>query len=589
MRTTLLRSVIAAVCVGALPSRLEAQTTAVWTHTAQRKIQHFEMTPLGDVFIGTDRRTYVLDGASGDTVWARDDIRDCGHKLRSGLTTVGFVLECSYQGTAKSVLDILEGTPFATIRPKDKFAVLELRSGQMLFDSDSAKLGRIGVADYLTDSRSFLMHSDPGGNQQDVIAAVVRDSIHIWRTGLSIKTDARWFPLLDGRRAMVYGKDGRRRVVAVLDLDERRVVWSKTDILESDMPKGFVPFPLADLSGGWIIYFGRPGPIRVDSAGNVAWRSEALPRQDPVSLTALDGALVARIKNEIIGLNPGNGAQLWRTKVRNAPATLVIGSPSGALVLSTSAVDLLASDDGSPRWSNPVSMPLGSTFTFDREHFYVASKDRTVTIRLQDGSTLSSDPYQWQHGEVPTSAVVVEDGLLLGSSHNLAFVEQSGRVRFQRSFAPVKESGVLVALRAPMAIALGAATAAHNLANTPGTANPLTASPQLPGPALSRDFFGKYANINTVIGDFAFIHTSGPVADTSGYSIVRLNRKTGEEAGRVWLGAKNPNLYSGPPDNSRPAWEGVRKTNYYLHWGTHTVFVRDANRTVTAFRFPPVG
>ena len=58
-----------------------AQESFIWTHNADREqIRHFEVTPLGTLFVSTDDGVATLDQATGEVIWSRRDIKGCEPK-----------------------------------------------------------------------------------------------------------------------------------------------------------------------------------------------------------------------------------------------------------------------------------------------------------------------------------------------------------------------------------------------------------------------------------------------------------------------------------------------------------------------------
>ena len=54
------------------------QETTLWEYNAGlTPIGHFEVTPLGSIFVGRPDRTVALDQYTGQVLWERDDIQGC--------------------------------------------------------------------------------------------------------------------------------------------------------------------------------------------------------------------------------------------------------------------------------------------------------------------------------------------------------------------------------------------------------------------------------------------------------------------------------------------------------------------------------
>jgi len=65
-----------AMCVF-LPTVFGQETTLWEYNTGLAQIGHFEVTPLGSIFVGLPDRVVMLDQYTGEALWERDDIREC--------------------------------------------------------------------------------------------------------------------------------------------------------------------------------------------------------------------------------------------------------------------------------------------------------------------------------------------------------------------------------------------------------------------------------------------------------------------------------------------------------------------------------
>jgi hypothetical protein len=296
--------------------------------------------------------------------------------------------------------------------------------------------------------------------------------------------------------------------------------------------------------------------------------------------TLYDGSrLYVQANNEVIAIDAANGEIAWEHRARAKPLSGIVDSPTGIILTSPAALDAVAHETGRPLWNAPTSLPPQSPRAIDSQRFYAAASDHLNTIRLDDGSSTRSSPFTLEFRESPQSLELTSDGVLIASRQNLLSVDSQGNVRYQAAYPPVRESGFLVALRKPLALGVALAAGLHNLTNT----NPML--PMVAGPVLPHDYFGRYPNIRAGDDRFRFIHTNEPIGDTAGYSLVRIDKFSGAVTGHIIFGERNPNLYIGPPDNSRPKWEGVRKTNIFVHSATQSVFLKESARVVKGFRF----
>jgi len=556
---------------------LSAQNPPNWKYQASKDIKHFEMTSRGDLFVSTDREVFLLDGKSGAVRWSRTDVRDCEFRQKSGWTSVTWEPGCNYLGKNDSIFSLVPGTPYAVFRPENRVAIINLETGKTLLDSEGRGWGK--VLEYLYIEQRVLLQVDLGKDRYEVIAVRLEDNSDEWRTGVLIKTGFTFLGQSDDGNALIYGKNRQnQRILASLDLETRKVDWQSTSLLQSDLADLFPPRPIRSADSGWLVYLNEAGPMRLDRNGNLVWRCSELAGRKPTQMFYDGTRLYIMHPGSVVAVDPEKGSILWRRETAPEATRGLRLHPLGLLLSSAVSVDLLSRDDGKSLWSKPADVSLLSPYVFNENELYVASSAYVSTVDLTDGRVARSSQYTFDYGERPETLEKVDGGLLVSSRQNLALIDKEGRVVYHRHYPPVRESGLLVALRAPIALAVGVATASYN-----GQRGPM--EPGTPG-NLPRDFFElRQAEVDVRGDGFAIMHTDQPTPGVRGYSVVRLDKATGDEAGRIWLGDKNPNLYSGPPDNSRPMWEGVRKTNFYFHWSTQMLFLKDGDKRIQAFGF----
>ena len=133
-----------------VPTAFGQETTA-WEHDAIAEIGHFEVTPLGSIFVARPDRTVVLDQYTGQALWERDDIQGCKPRADDSETAVNEA----------------DGTIRCRVRG------MESRGG---FGSD---------ADFRTGARFSTL---PNTNLRRVFVGLIVQAIDIWRLILTMAT-----------------------------------------------------------------------------------------------------------------------------------------------------------------------------------------------------------------------------------------------------------------------------------------------------------------------------------------------------------------------------------------------------------------
>jgi hypothetical protein len=150
----------------------------------------------------------------------------------------------------------------------------------------------------------------------------------------------------------------------------------------------------------------------VTDAGALAFRQK-LPGGAPIALSAEDGALIAALPSQVVGLDPSDGRVLWRRKLR---ATMLFGS----IAVAETAVVALDAHTGTVRWQQ--TMPIRAACVSE-DLIAVLSGDRVLGLSLADGTQKLAVALPWaedlragDEGEPsfvatgPTSAACIRGG-----------------------------------------------------------------------------------------------------------------------------------------------------------------------------------
>ncbi len=199
--------VASAVVLTALAVELHAQDTSLWRYTTTEKIEFYRVTPLGDLVVGTKDQIVSLNPETGEVQWTRSDIQK--------LPTEGF--------------GPIPFTPYSVLRTKDGIALIDLATGETLWDSTVVPLEKV---------RGYLLVP-----QHDML--------------------------------LVYGETpGSKRTFVAVELTTGEVRWGQDTLLQEN-PKlqrghgihsfaGHQP-PLLDSDTTFILNISKDGPLRIDS------------------------------------------------------------------------------------------------------------------------------------------------------------------------------------------------------------------------------------------------------------------------------------------------------------------------------------
>ena len=142
------------------------RNSILWNHvTDGEKIGHFQITPLGSVFVSTDNRVAALDPDKGDLIWERDDIKRCGTNADDGS------IRCNFLGTGNTRFSVKEHTNLGLfISGFDRLAVLNLATGTTVFDSVDIPLKKVRAYMHVPELDQFLLSGKTDGERGVIVA-----------------------------------------------------------------------------------------------------------------------------------------------------------------------------------------------------------------------------------------------------------------------------------------------------------------------------------------------------------------------------------------------------------------------------------
>ena len=350
------------------------------------------------------------------------------------------------------------------------------------------------------------------------------------------------------------GKGGMRLVGASLDSG---VVRWRQDTLFSDVPDlarkwqeislSLPPQVLLDSDTTLVAFPTRGGVMRLDSrTGALLWRIDALARTEPplgvayAGLTADSSVILVPYERHLMAVRRADGKVVWDHS-GDFPSRLaqIAVTPQGYLVRGyfkgrepspqiKPFVDLLDPATGRSRWPTAIGdIDDASAMLVRGDTAWLASQRRLLAIALPTGEVRRVGEFKFKGDEFPVAMEEVDGKLVLLSDHNLVGVTPSGEVRFERYyerpgsslFSKIVDAGLFVG----MSVAISATGS-----------QPV----YVPGPDPVADPRRLRA-----LQERRYVHMLTGEKDTTGtkgFSVVRLEKATGQEVGRVWVNARSP-------------------------------------------------
>ena len=403
---------------------------------------------------------------------------------------------------------------FAGITTPDSLTLIEIDQGRALWNlGRQLPLDSVAGFAVLPERNLLLGHGPAGDSGYRVVAATLDSGAVRWRA--------------DSLFARVPDLRKRRKELAT--------AWWHPVLVDSDTT--MVLFPR------------QGGPMRLDSrTGALLWRLDSLAEVEPpltlagyapITHDTAAGVVLVPFENYLMAVRVADGRTLWRTPEK-FPSRLaeIRVTPQGYLVRGYFKgnrpspkvgpfVDLLDPATGGSRWPAAArDLDDASAMTVVGDTAWLAGRGKLIGLALATGATTVRAEYKLRSDEVPATLETRESMLLVTSPHNLVGITPSGEVRWQLHYPPPGASLFSQIVGATLLIGIGAVT------NT----TPI----YLPGPKTVAD-----PRWTRAIEARRYVHILTGAKDpagTKGFSVVRLEKATGKEAGRVWVNQRRPDF-----------------------------------------------
>lgn len=482
----------------------QPDTTPVWRLTTSSDITAIILDSVDTpvLFVLTKQGLLCLDPATGAQRWAREDLR---HVPPANLILIPSSARALALGEAG-------------------MEILDLHTGQRVSGSSSWSVSE--VYGFLTIGRLdlALLVAKTSASNHTLLGVDVRTGQVKWRQDGVFAKGPELLQVFSGRRRGMYN-------------------FSTSTLHGSQIP-------VMDTDTTLIIYLSKDGPVKIHVAtGAVLWRAVALKGNDvplwaggyAFSVTTPD-ILYVPVENSLSALAANDGRAMWGPgqalpgRIRQMELTssglLVRGAKPNrdGYLIDHRFVDLIDPRTGKSVWAGGArEVEHTAPFVTRGDTAYLATKNQLVAMSLADGSARVLASFKFEGGQAPVDVELRDNGILLLASHNMLLVDHDGATVYHRSFKP------------------------------PGTGFFEAAL----GRFLDKPLKGTMTGIAE---HFVYVVTKAVnPSGREGLSLVRVDKRDGSEAGRIWLGGK-------PGD-------------YEVEPVTDMVYLQRADREVVAMRF----
>ena len=537
-------------------------------------IQHFEVTPLGTLFVSTDDGVATLDQETGEVIWSRRDIKGCKPKEST---------QCNFLGKKNTTFSTIANTNFGLFQvgrfrafdvrernPFERYAVVDLETGSTIWDSLDLPIEKTKAFQYIPWLDQFMLAGETKDKRGVVVALRGTDGEVLWQRDIDYLDRFKFVAMPDDSRVLLYGRtnsgDYSLISVGLMDGSEH---WRLEGVLQRDA-RDRAALLLPDTDATAILYFTKDGPFRfrLDN-GEVLWRVDDWDEEPPYNLgrsggssatMVLDGDLLF-VPNgkKVDALRVRDGSRVWRVERDFGIELVDLRIVSRGLLVRARTFDLLDPTTGRSLWADRTDrFPWPTALHVDTDAIYLAAEKAFSSVDLATGRVTELAKYDF-HGDRPTQMETTEGSFLLMSRQNLLRLNGDGAAEYHtylkapgvsgwQKFGRIAASAALTGLSAA-----GAATAV-----SPGSFYTY----RVFRPTLSAQYGSTIESPKSY-----FMYTEQPAAGREGFSLVRVDKASGVVTGRLWLDERDP--------------------SYSVDSYTETVFYQTTDYDLGALRFQP--
>ena len=543
------------------------QETTLWEYNAGlTRIGHFEVTPLGSIFVGRPDRALTLDQYTGQVLWERTDIQGCNPRADDPDTTsneADGTIRCQVLGMASrggfgSDADFRTAARFSSIpntnlgifetgfrgrdRTSERYMAIDLDTGDTLWDSAELSLERTRGYLYVAELNRFLLAGEDANENGLIVSIDGSDGTVLWQQETDIVDRFKFLGVPNGRQILAYGKqdDGSRTLVSI-GLSAGGEQWRVEGLLRNDANNRNVLLRTLDDESA-VLYITKDGPflVKLDS-GELIWQvtrwNEDPPDPGTAGMVLGEELLFVPSGRHARALRLEDGVAVWQTRDRFDDDPVDMRMLTGGLLVRAREIDLLDPETGRSRWQERSDrFDENSQVLVEDDALYVAEDERLSVIDLSTGEVARLAEYDLD-GDDPPRMERLDESLVLMSRQNILKISRSGDTEYH-VFQNAPSAGFFSKLLA----AIDAAVYSLEEDNTQrftATGDERVEAQQRYDRARTRmlDSFPVLrerarSGEDTTGGYYLFTDT--PVAGREGYSLVQIDKTSGTEVGRLW-------------------------------------------------------
>lgn len=545
------------------------QPAVRWRHEARDIIDHTELTAFGTLLVSTSTATVALEPDSGRVVWSSSALRGC----RTGGTPPA--TSCRFDGQGGYQLHLYDELPVALLARPDHLVAFDLHAGTERWRSDSAGFPRSeGGWRLEREFGAVLLWSKPdkeSGTRLGVLDLL--EGTPRWVTDLPLASDVE---LVVGRGVRLFaGKDrsGRMTVVAVEpETGTIRFVSEELgELFDRKRRRLATADPLAALGSPAVDYRAATGyeleMLSTDAkrltgfdlaSGSIKWQVEDV--EVDAWVYDADAVYVVHDK-ELSAFQVADGSLLWSARTAGGPILsltdhgLVVGCSQ---TFCASRIELVDRRTGQSLWAAPAELGSVSTAVLWKDDGIIAGLPKgVVRVDLARGDVITLAALEFRGNEGPRAINERANGFSVLGNQNVALLDSAGALQEHRYYRPpglstwdkigrIALSSALTALSFAQASSSASSMARQNaylssLSGGSGVGHGL-AFYQVHYPNLR-----ARATASRLRGQNVYLYTEDPDSrGREGFSLVRFDLETGQEAGRAWVQERRPKMTFDP-------------------------------------------
>ena len=524
----------ATVIFGILTSAVFGQESTLWTYSsADEDIEHFEIVPSGAIFSSREDRVVMLEPDTGNVIWERADIRDCKKNDDDG------TIRCRFLNQGGTRFSAIPNTDFGLFEvgfrgvtnTSERYAVVDLETGVTIWDSLDIPFERTRGFLYIARLDQFLLAGEAPDDRELIVAVRGDNGDVMWQQEIDFLDRFRFIGAPNDTQLLAYGKQGGgRRLLASMALSDGVEQWRLDSFFRNDARNRNILSEI-QIDGTAVFYVTKDGPFRLDlRSGEVVWRAENWDEDPPdrgkARMVAGDELIFVPNGRNVDALRLEDGSLVWRTAERFDATPVDMFMLSNGLFVRSRKFDVLDPTTGASVWTDRAGrFDESAPIQLDQGIVYVAEEEVFSSVDLTTGAVTALAEYDFE-GEQPTEIEPGDGSLLLMSRQNLLRITLDGSVRYH-AYLKGPGGGFLAnftsVLALPASVSGGYCLVCDILDATSGGRRASYG-------AAATDTFGSY-----------FIYTDEPLDGRDGFSLVRLDKDSGTETGRMWLDERNPN------------------------------------------------